>query len=270
MICSEAYKIFRRSSKTFYYASMLFPKSVRDDVATLYAFVRIVDDLVDKPIPDVDQFYRVWELTLRALEGSKTGVWYIDCLADLSSRAGFKMEHVEAFMSSMEMDLYIKEYQTIDQLLEYIYGSAEVIGLFMAQIMKLPKESYLSAMRLGRAYQFINMIRDIEEDLELGRVYIPMEDLERFDVKCFCKAREFDEMIRFEVRRFYEMIREGEKGYRYIPKRYRAAVKTASDLYKWAAKKIYRDPGVVLRSKVRPSPLRSISYGLANAVRIWV
>ncbi|MEM1610754.1 MAG: phytoene/squalene synthase family protein [Sulfolobales archaeon] len=270
MIYDEAYEIFRKSSKTFYYASKLFPKRVRDDVALLYAFVRTIDDLVDVPEPKVDDFYRAWELTLRALEGERTGIWYIDAFADLSRRRGFEVEHIEAFMSSMEMDLYIREYQTFEELLRYIYGSAEVIGVFMAKIMGLSEDSYESAMKLGRAYQFINMVRDIGEDLKLGRVYMPKEDLERFGVECFCSSPEFREFIRFQVRRFFKMIRDAEHGYRYIPKRYLIPIKTASDLYKWAAKKIYRAPELVLRSGVKPSRLRSISYGLLNAVIIWI
>lgn len=272
MIYREAYRIFRRSSRTFYYASKLFPRTVRDNVATLYAFVRTIDDLVDRPNPDVDGFYRAWELTMRALDGEETGVWYIDSFAKLSRIRGFRLEHIEAFMRSMEMDLYIRSYTTFRDLLEYIYGSAEVIGLFMAKIMELPEEAYESAMRLGRAYQFINMVRDIGEDLMLGRIYIPMEDLERFGVRCLCDSPEFREMIRFEVRRFYSMIREAEQGYRYLPRKYLIPIKTASDLYKWAARVIYRKPSLVLqpRSRVKPSPIRSISYGIANMVRAWV
>jgi phytoene synthase len=272
MIYSEAYRVFKRSSRTFYYASKLFPKSVRDDVAILYAFVRTIDDLVDRPNPDVDGFYRAWELIMRSMDGEQTGVWYIDMFAELSRRKGFRFEHIEAFMRSMEMDLYIRSYMTFRDLLEYIYGSAEVIGIFMAKIMELPSEAYDSAMKLGRAYQFINMVRDIGEDLMLGRIYMPVEDLERFRVRCFCDTPEFREMIRFEVRRFYTMISDAEQGYRYLPRKYFIPIKTASDLYKWAARIIYRRPSIVLqpRSKVKPSPIRSISYGIANMVRAWL
>jgi phytoene synthase len=82
----------------------------------------------------------------------------------------------------MQMDIDKREYKTLDDTLEYIYGSAEVIGLFMAQIMGLPEEAHDFAKMQGRAMQFINFIRDIDEDITLGRRYFPTQDLKEFSL----------------------------------------------------------------------------------------
>lgn len=89
----------------------MFPRVVRDEVAVLYAFVRYVDDLVDRPKPLVDNFYRAWRLLDAALDG-RVKPPIIGDFAELAARRGFNRRWVEAFMESMEMDLYKRRYAT--------------------------------------------------------------------------------------------------------------------------------------------------------------
>lgn len=258
---SSIHYAFFRVGRNFFYSSNLFPRAVRDEVAVLYAFVRYVDDLVDRPRPLVEHFYRAWRLLDAALDG-RVSPPVIGDFAELAARRGFDRRWVEAFMESMEMDLYKQRYATYGELLRYMYGSAEVIGLFMARILGLPRESHPYAMLLGRAYQLINIIRDVGEDLGLGRVYIPEEDLAKFGLSDIRPGPHFDELIRYELARYHAVQREAEKGYKYIPRRYRPAIKTASDLYKRTAMIISKQPSLVLRRKVRPS--------FRDVVLLWV
>jgi phytoene synthase len=152
------YSLFRKG-KNFYFSSIFFEPSMRDEVATLYAFVRFIDDLVDRDPPNVDMFYRCWD-KLDSLWGSRGGPPVLQPFIELAEKHAFGRSSVEAFMKSMEMDLTVDSYESYEDLLRYIYGSAEVVGLFMAKIMRLEEKSYPYAMRLGRAYQLINMIRD--------------------------------------------------------------------------------------------------------------
>jgi phytoene synthase len=105
---------------------------------------------------------------------------------------------------------------------------------------------------LGRAYQHINMIRDVGEDLALGRIYIPAEDMEKFGARGVEPTEEFAQVIRYELARYLQIQKAAEEGYRYIPRRLLPAIKTASDLYKRTAMLIWRRPLVVLDRKVRP------------------
>jgi len=244
------YSLFRKG-RNFFYSSALFPRAVRDEVAVLYSFVRYVDDLVDRPVPLVEDFYRTWRLLERSLDGVIRPPVLGD-FAELARRRGFKRRWIEAFMESMEMDLYKKRYATFGDLLRYMYGSAEVIGLFMAKILGLPSASYPYARLLGRAYQLINIIRDVGEDLALGRIYIPAEDMARFGAKGVEPTDEFAQVIRYELARYLQIQKAAEEGYRYIPRRLIPAVKTASDLYKRTAMLIWRKPLAVFSHKVRP------------------
>jgi phytoene synthase len=166
-------RIFKQGSKTYFYASIFFPPDVKEDVFRLYSFVRKADDYVDCVPQRKQEFYGFRDMYLRSLLDEETGNPVVDGFRALMVKREFEPSWVEAFLDSMEADLYIKSYETIEKLKTYLYGSAEVVGLMMAKILGLDPESYTSARYLGSAMQYVNFIRDINEDLWLGRNYFP-------------------------------------------------------------------------------------------------
>jgi phytoene synthase len=164
----------------------------------------------------------------------------------------------------MTSDTYKKTYATLAELEEYIYGSAEVIGLVMAKLMNLPAESYATARLLGKGFQYINFIRDIAEDIQLGRQYIPLEVLRPFGFEKLTEttAREkpdqFKALIKQELSRYRAWQTDGEAGFSYIPKRALLPIKTAADMYRFTADVIEKDPFVIFRKKVKPTKLKII------------
>ena len=161
----------------------------------------------------------------------------------------------------MAMDLEKDDYETMDETLDYIYGSAEVIGLMMAKILNLDEESYESAKMLGRSMQFCNFLRDIKEDQEdLGRRYMPKEEMEKHGLETL-EEGEFDpenfrNFMHAQLEKYEEWQREAEKGFKYIPYRTRVPVILSSRLYRWTANRIRESPEVVFEKEVRPSKLR--------------
>lgn len=277
-------KIFKKASKTHYYASLFFPVNVRQNVEQLYIFLRVVDDLVDADPSKREQYFQLKELYY-FLNANLTYSLHLSKLDDqtkelilafvmLKKEFQFHDEWVDAFFSSMEMDLDAFTYATIDETLRYTYGVAEVVGLMMSRLMGLDEKAYESAQQLGRAAQFINMIRDINEDIQLGRIYMPQEDLEKFslsslDEAYILKHREnFDHFIYFELQRFYEWLELARKGFTYIPGRYRIPILTIADIYEWTAKKIGEDPTIIYRKKVKPTKQRVITSALRNYIRV--
>ena len=144
------YKTFKRGSKTYFTSSMFFPSDKRDDVFRLYGFVRTADDYVDEIPQNKDGFYRLCDEYREAMNGKPSENPIIDAFVDLSKRKEFDPGWADAFLHSMELDLIKTEYDTIEETLEYIYGSAEVIDLFMSKRMELPEESFHYAQMLGR------------------------------------------------------------------------------------------------------------------------
>jgi phytoene synthase len=143
-----------------------------------------------------------------------------------------------------------KNYKSYAELKKYMYGSAEVIGLMMAQIMNLPEKSYKYAQAQGRAMQLINFIRDLDEDRQLGRNYLA-----------------YSTPIS-ELRRYARIQNLASLGYQYIPKRYLIPIKTASDMYGWTAAKIMKDPSILYRKKIKPKPIRVVAQLVYNAFKV--
>jgi len=196
----------------------------------------------------------------------------IDSFAGLLRRRGFDPAWITAFLDSMEMDLDKRRYQTMDELLEYIHDSAEVIGLMMARVMGLPDAALPAAQMLGRAMQYINFIRDIHEDLQFGRIYFPLETLQRYGLSTLDKEEirnhpdGYVAFVKEQIHRYCTWQETAEKGFHYIRKRYLIPVKTASEMYKWTAHKIRHDPFVVYRTKVKPLVPYIVSTVLRNVL----
>jgi len=264
--------IFRKGSKTYYFSSFFFPRAIKRDVYILYAFVRVADNLVDTEDGSLEAFLDFKERYRSALESrNASGDSVIDLFIDLMHRKGFDPAWVDAFLYSMEYDTGDEICTSIDDTLRYIYGSAEVIGLFMARIMDLDERSYQAAKMLGRAMQYINFIRDIDEDNGLKRRYIPLEGTPLASLsrqEAYRQPEAFRAFIRREISRYHSWQKQAEKGYSWIPRRLRIPIMTAADMYCWTSSVIYRDPFIVFERKVKPSKRRILRKGFARAVGV--
>lgn len=175
--------------KTYYLATLLLPPVKRPFVHALYGFARYADEIVDDLASTLSEQEKAdWLASWGSafLADVERG-WSDDpiCMAvvDTVRRWEIPVAHFEAFLHSMTMDLTVTEYRTYDDLYEYVYGSAAVIGLQMVPILEpTAPEAYDRAKDLGVAFQLANFIRDVNEDLDRGRVYLPLDELEGFGV----------------------------------------------------------------------------------------
>jgi len=268
------YTIFKKGSKTYFYSTVFFPKVVKRDVFTLYSFLRKADDYVDAIPQDAESFYAFKDRYADAKKGSITGDVVIDSFRELAIRKNFDEGWINAFLDSMEMDIYKSTYKNMEELKNYLFGSSEVVGLFMAKIMDLEKESYDGARNLGRSMQYINFIRDISEDIDLGRVYFPQEDLEEFQLENLeenvtkSNPENFKAFIRKQLQTYQSWQTEAEKAFPYITYRCLIPIKTASDMYNWTATQIEKDPFIVYKKKVKPSTPKIVLNVFTNSVSI--
>ena len=175
--------------KTYYLATLLLPPAKRPYVHALYGFARYADEIVDDLASTLTEqekadWLRSWgEQFFADLRRGGSDDPVCKAVIDTVQRWDIPVEHFEAFLHSMTMDLTVTEYATYDDLYEYVYGSAAVIGLQMVPILEPSQpEAYERAKDLGVAFQLANFVRDVGEDLERGRVYLPLEDLARFGV----------------------------------------------------------------------------------------
>ena len=185
----ECRRVARESSSNFYYAFFMLPQAKRDALCALYAFMRLVDDVSDTvggPSEKLRGLAR-WRAALDARRGGDvSGHAILPAFADTMNRFRIPPRYFHDLISGAEMDLSVTSYSTFDRLREYCYRVAGTVGLTCLQVFGFddPHAPDL-AEKLGIAFQLTNILRDVSADYEMGRVYLPAEDLDAIR----CSAR---------------------------------------------------------------------------------
>jgi phytoene synthase len=229
--------------KTYYLATLLLPKAKRPFVHALYGFARYADEIVDDLASELSVEEKAEALStwgngvLADLKNGTSNDHVGRALLDTVKRFDIPHEHFEAFLHSMTMDLTVQEYETYEDLLEYVYGSAAVIGLEMVPILgPLHNDAYEAAKKLGIAFQLANFIRDVDEDLDRGRVYLPIKELAQFGVtREMLEERELTpeiiEALKFQIARVRQLQAEAAPGIAMLEASSRPCIDAASTLY---------------------------------------
>ena len=240
---AECKRLNSLHGKTYFLATLLLPKAKRPFVHALYGFARYADEIVDDLNSQLSEVEKASELQkwsdqiLRDLVSGKSTDLIGAALIDTVTRFDIPLKYFEAFIHSMKMDLTITEYQDYEALMEYVYGSAAVIGLQMVPILgPLSPEAYQCAEKLGIAFQLANFIRDVGEDLDRGRVYLPLDELATFgvtrsDLEKRILTPEIIEALEFNIERVRRLQREAAPGIAMLDKTSRACIEAASELY---------------------------------------
>lgn len=229
--------------KTYFLATLLLPKAKRPFVHALYGFARYADEIVDDlsstlTVQEKAKELKTWgNKVLSDLKRGQSQDAVGRALIDTVSRFDIPYDHFEAFLHSMEMDLSVQEYQSYEDLMEYVYGSAAVIGLQMVPILgPLHNDAFESAKKLGIAFQLANFIRDVGEDLERSRIYLPIEELTQFGVsKQMLEKRvltpQIKEALKFQIARVRSLQSEAAPGINLLEASSRPCIEAASTLY---------------------------------------
>jgi phytoene synthase len=229
--------------KTYFLATLLLPKAKRPFVHALYGFARYADEIVDDlaselSIEEKAEALSNWGNGVLADLKKGTSEDHVGrALIDTVKRFDIPHEHFEAFLHSMTMDLTVQEYETYEDLLEYVYGSAAVIGLEMVPILgPLHNDAFEAAKKLGIAFQLANFIRDVDEDLDRGRVYLPIKELAQFGVtREMLEERvltpEIVEALKFQIARVRQLQAEAAPGIAMLEASSRPCIEAASTLY---------------------------------------
>lgn len=267
----EAYEACRRLNashgRTYYLATLLLPEHKRRYVHALYGYARWADEVVD----DLTS-----TRTLAEKDALLRGPSPVDlALEDTLSRWDIPRDLIDDFVTSMLMDLTVTQYATWDDLMSYVHGSASVIGLQMLPILEpvVPREVAAPyAVDLGVAFQLTNFLRDVGEDLQRGRVYLPQEDLDAFGV-----TREHLQhgvvdgpvrrLLEFEIARTRGLYRSAQHGVRLLHPSSRPCIETALALYGGILDAIERADYRVLDRRVSVSLPRRARVALPGLVR---
>jgi phytoene synthase len=176
-------RYFGHHSKSFRFASRLFPAEPRADVEGVYAFCRFTDDLVDEagvPATMARERLEAWrEMVRAAYDGDTTGVPLADVVMSRSAQAAVPFHYIESLLDGVAMDLEPTDYGTLEELETYTYRVASVVGGWITELFGLHDPRLLQrAYSLGHAMQLTNILRDVGEDWRRGRLYLPQDRLD--------------------------------------------------------------------------------------------
>ncbi len=278
----ECKRLNSEHGKTYYLATLLLPKAKRPFVHALYGFARYADEIVDDLDSKLSPAERRLELErwshqlLQDIKAGRSEDHIGRALVDTVQRFSIPISYFEAFFHSMAMDLDVTEYQRFDALMEYVYGSAAVIGLQMVPILgALPgreKEALIAAEKLGIAFQLANFIRDVGEDLDRGRVYLPLDELKRFGVdRAMLERRtltpEIIAALKFQIERVRELQRAANQGIALLSPESRPCIEAASELYCGIVDEVEKIEYNVFTKRAKTSTLRRIRVALPAWLR---
>lgn len=282
---SECKRLNALHGKTYYLATLLLPKAKRPFVHALYGFARFADEIVDdlastlSPQEKADALSKWSDKVLEDLRDGTSQDPIGRALVDTAKRFDIPHQHFVDFLHSMNMDLTITQYQSYDDLLEYVYGSAAVIGLEMVPVLGYSDpEAFEAAKKLGIAFQLANFIRDIGEDLDRGRVYLPLDELAAYGVtREMLEERkltpELIEALKFQIARVRQLQREADPGIDLLDKASRPCIRAASELYCGIVDEVEAIGYNVFKKRAKTSTLRrarvaSVAYAQAILARI--
>jgi len=280
---AECKRLNALHGKTYYLATLLLPKSKRKYVHALYGFARYADEIVDDLESELSVEEKAKALAAwgnKILSDLKTGMSddaVGRALIDTVNRFDIPHAHFEAFLHSMTMDLTVQEYQTYDDLLEYVYGSAAVIGLEMVPVLGFSDvAAFESAKKLGIAFQLANFIRDVDEDLDRGRIYLPIQELAQFGVsREMLEERELTpqiiEALKFQIARVRQLQTEAASGIALLDATSRPCIQAASTLYCGIVDEVEKIGYDIFNKRAKTSTARRLSVaGVAFLKRLTV
>ena len=238
----ECGRLTREFGTTYFWGAALLPVARRRHVYAIYALCRLADDIVDDtPIVDdasrgetrarLAAFVSSFRTSLAAGDSDDP---VMAAIADTVIRAAIDPECFDRFFGAMAMDLTTTAYETWDDLLGYMEGSAAVIGEMMLPVLEPTSAKARDGARaLGLAFQLTNFLRDIDEDLDRGRVYVPQEDLRRFGVDIGSRSvtEHWRALMAFEIERNRALYDVADTGIPMLPPASARCVGTARVLY---------------------------------------
>ena len=274
---AECKRLNSLHGKTYYLATLLLPKAKRPHVHALYGFARYADEIVDDLSSTLSNqekadYLRRWsDQMLQDISNGRSSDHVGAALVDTVQKFQIPISYFEAFLHSMAMDLTVTEYQSFDDLMEYVYGSAAVIGLQMVHVLGSlegkKSEALPLAEHLGVAFQLANFIRDVGEDLERGRIYLPLQELQSFGVsRSMLEQRKLTpqiiEALKFQIKRVRELQAKADAGIALLHPEARPCIEAASELYCGIVDEVEKIDYDIFNNRAKTSTLRRAKVAL--------
>lgn len=303
-VCTQIHKKY---GKSFYFGTLLLSREERDATCVLYAFFRYPDEYVDTYYSDqkdialekLNRWKTLWqecyrngfESVLKSVDSAPVGTPLDETEKSILRAAHYIFHHYnipfeysEAFLAVMVQDTSKDRYETYEELEQYMYGSASVVGLMMTYVICASDTRFASdavyryqilekAQALGEAFQMTNFLRDVGEDMrDRGRIYLPLEDMKKFgvsedDIKNARITPQFIALMKFEIERTRGLYRTADMGISLLPRRAGKGIYIARVLYGKIIEKIEKARYDVFSSRAHLSFIEKIAAAVFSYTR---
>jgi phytoene synthase len=261
----------RQAAGNFFYSFLVLPRAKRRAMCALYAFLRHTDDLGDstKPVETRRAELADWRHSLEDAFQGRYDSPILPALVDAVARHAIRREYLFEAIDGVEMDQAERSYETFAELERYCYKVASVVGLACIHIWGFSDSAAIDpATNLGIAFQLTNILRDLKEDVLHGRVYLPQEDLRRFEYTADDLARgvrdgRFQALMQFEIARAEDFYRRGAPLEKYLARDSQAAFRAMVGIYRAVLDEIKRRDGDVFTSRVELATWRKIAIAIS-------
>lgn len=256
---ADSKTITARSKSNFSSSFFFLPPEKRHAIQNIYAFFRVVDDVVDEEIDPLKQkeLLDAWKRELISTYKDLTIVPLLKELKTIIDRFKIPQQHFLLLIEGCEMDITKKRYATFNELYDYCYRVASMVGLVCMKIFEYESPtSEEAAINLGVALQLTNIIRDVGVDLQKGRIYLPMEDLDKFgvteaDLISKKKTESFLKLMNFQYERALTYYEKGMSELKKDKEKKLLVVRIMAEVYRHLLKKIKRRRYPVLNKRIR-------------------
>ena len=275
-------KLFRDNNQAYYFSSRFLPKSAREDVSKLYGFLNLTRDYSkNKDLHKI--FFKLVKLYENAVSDhtfetishswDDTDTRIIKNIVHLQYKYKFDQTWVETYFKTLEKDKENDFYNNLDQVLKYVSGTAEVIGLMIAKILDLPEEVNKYVEAQSRATAWINFINHIAEDSLRDKCYFSTDELKKYNLEDLkeetikLNTESYKKFIQFQLSRYKKWQAEALRGIKFIPERYQVAIRTTISMDDWIAKKIEKNPEIIYQKDLIPRRQRIIRQVIKNTAK---
>ncbi len=270
-------EITRQQAKNFYYAFLFLPRPKREAIYAVYAFCRYCDDAADEEHADTTQqaLLDEWRQELNNCYAGKPTHIITQALHPVIETYTIPRHYFEELIDGVEMDLTIQRYSTFTDLEQYCYRVASVVGLICIEIFGYAHPGVQGyARHIGIALQLTNIMRDVKEDAERGRIYLPLEDLQAFNYPESALLQhqytaEFAALMGFQERRALAYYRKAQAALLPGDKASLIAPEIMAGIYQATLRKITRHQYHVFRGRTSLPTARKVLIALRIFLKIW-
>lgn len=261
-------------------ACKYFPENTRNDLLKLYTFVAVVNKFCDQTRPDLKHFKQLDRSWKKALATGKlpsrrsyNDVFVaVNAMYEVYDKYDLQKVWIGEFLRAKRAEFTGQNFNTMNQTIKYMDSTAGTLSQMICKIIGAKEQAYEPAKSQARAMLYVELLMGIRQNDSTANQYIPNREIAKYGLPSLSRRdvvnhpAAYREFIEGQLKYYSEWQKDANKGYKYIPRNQRIALKVAADMYKWQVKGIAKDPLIVFNSNIYPSKSRVVVRAIVRSI----